>query len=259
MSKLLINENPVMIIPSLAVKIGLNEAVILQQIHYWVQTSRHVIEGRKWIFNTYKDWQEQLPFWSESTIKRTIHSLEKQGFLLSGNWNRSKMDKTKWYTINYQQLEELTEGEPTNPSEETQPNDHETTVTETDPNHTQVDLYELLDENVEKSVPQQATPTPAVEKIPVTEVIHYLNEKTNAAYKPSSPKTKELIRARSREGFTLEDFKAVIDLKAAEWLEDPVMCKYLRPETLFGSKFEAYRNQKPWKKKLNEEDFDLDE
>ncbi|WP_307852138.1 conserved phage C-terminal domain-containing protein [Neobacillus rhizophilus] len=67
------------------------------------------------------------------------------------------------------------------------------------------------------------------------------------------------MRARAREGFTLEDFKAVIYLKSAEWLEDPVMCKYLRPETLFGSKFEAYRNQKSWKKELTEEDFDLDE
>lgn len=47
MSKLLIQESPVMIIPSLAVKIGLNEAVILQQIHYWVSMSNHVIEGRK--------------------------------------------------------------------------------------------------------------------------------------------------------------------------------------------------------------------
>ncbi|MCH6265342.1 conserved phage C-terminal domain-containing protein [Neobacillus citreus] len=259
MSKLLINENPVMIIPSLAVKIGLNEAVILQQIHYWVHGSRHVIEGRKWIFNTYKDWQEQLPFWSESTIKRAIHSLEKQGLLLSGNWNRSKMDKTKWYTIDYQRLEELTESEPMNPSEEPQSADHETAATETDPNHTQVDLYELLDDNGDEYMPQPATPSPAVEKIPVAEVIHYLNEKTNAAYMPSSPKTKELIRARAREGFTLEDFKAVIDLKTAEWLEDPVMCKYLRPETLFGSKFEAYRNQKLWKKELTEEDFDLDE
>ncbi|WP_066303965.1 conserved phage C-terminal domain-containing protein [Bacillus sp. FJAT-29814] len=259
MSKLLINENPVMIIPSLAVKIGLNEAVILQQIHYWVHGSRHVIGGRKWIFNTYKEWQEQLPFWSESTIKRTIHSLEKQGLLLSGNWNRSKMDKTKWYTIDYQQLEELTEGEQITPSEEPHRADHETTAAETDPNNKQVDLYELLDDSVDESMPKQATPATVPEKIPVAEVIQYLNEKTNAAYKPSSPKTKELIRARAREGFTLEDFKAVIDLKAAEWLEDPVMCKYLRPETLFGSKFEAYRNQKSWKKELNEEDFDLDE
>jgi uncharacterized phage protein (TIGR02220 family) len=253
-SKLLINENPVMIIPSLAVKIGLNEAVILQQIHYWVHGSRHVIEGRKWIFNTYKDWQEQLPFWSESTIKRSIHSLEKQGLLLSGNWNRSKMDKTKWYTIDYQQLDELTEGEAMNPSEDPQTTEDETTATEQD--HMQVDLYEYLEDEY---TPQQTTPTPAPETIPAAEVIHYLNEKTNSAYKPSSPKTKELIRARSREGFTLEDFKTVIDVKAAEWLEDPVMCKYLRPETLFGSKFEAYRNQKSWKKELTEEDFDLDE
>jgi uncharacterized phage protein (TIGR02220 family) len=55
-------------------------------------------------------------------------------------------------------------------------------------------------------MPQQATPPPAAEKISVAEVIHYLNEKTNSAYKPSSPKTKELISARAREGFTLEDF-----------------------------------------------------
>ncbi|MCM3768453.1 conserved phage C-terminal domain-containing protein [Neobacillus niacini] len=199
MSKLLINENPVMIIPSLAVKLGLNEAVILQQIHYWVHASRHVIEGRKWIFNTYKNWQEQLPFWSESTIKRTIHSLEKQGLLLSGNWNRSKMDKTKWYAIDYQQLECLTEGEPAATPVDLKPEpavDIDTTAPGADPSHTLVDLYELLDNNEDESMP----PTPAAEIVPVAEVIRYLNEKTNSAYKPTSPKTKELIRAREREG-----------------------------------------------------------
>lgn len=96
MSKLLISEGPVMIIPSLAVKIGLNEAVVLQQIHYWVSSSSNVIKGRKWIFNTYKEWQKQLPFWSESTIKRTIRSLEDQGYLISANFNKLKIDKTKW-------------------------------------------------------------------------------------------------------------------------------------------------------------------
>ena len=98
MSKLLIYDNPIMILPKLAVKIGLNEAVVLQQIHYWLVTSAHVKEGRKWVFNTYKDWQLQLPFWSESTIKRTIKSLEDQGYLISANFNRFKMDKTKWYS-----------------------------------------------------------------------------------------------------------------------------------------------------------------
>ncbi|WP_411255314.1 hypothetical protein [Neobacillus niacini] len=85
MSKLLINESPVMIIPSLAVKIGVNEAVVLQQIHYWLRISKHTIEGRTWVYNTYEEWQKQLPFWSVSTIKRTIRSLEMLGLLLSEN------------------------------------------------------------------------------------------------------------------------------------------------------------------------------
>ncbi|MEH7159381.1 hypothetical protein [Neobacillus drentensis] len=63
MSKLLFQENPVMIIPSLAVKIGLNEAVILQQTHFWLTLSKHVIKGNRWVYNTYSDWQKQLPFW----------------------------------------------------------------------------------------------------------------------------------------------------------------------------------------------------
>ncbi|SFB19518.1 MULTISPECIES: hypothetical protein [unclassified Bacillus (in: firmicutes)] len=107
MSKLLISGRPVMIIPELALKLGLHEAVVLQQIHYWLCSSKHVIEGRKWIYNTYKEWHNQMPFWSESTIKRTIRSLEKQGFLLTGNWNSLKIDKTKWYTIDYERVVEL--------------------------------------------------------------------------------------------------------------------------------------------------------
>jgi hypothetical protein len=90
MSKLLIYDNPIMILPSLAQKIGLNEAVMLQQIHYWLVSSQHEKEGRKWVYNTYRDWQLQLPFWSESTIKRSIKSLEDQGYLLSANYNRLK-------------------------------------------------------------------------------------------------------------------------------------------------------------------------
>lgn len=74
-------------------------------------------------------------------------------------------------------------------------------------------------------------------------VIDYLNSKCNTSYKSSSKKTKSLIDARVHEGFVLEDFKKVIDIKAAEW-NDTDMAKYLRPETLFGTKFESYLNQK---------------
>jgi hypothetical protein len=105
MSNLLIQEEPIVILPELVKVIGLNEAIVFHQIHYGLLSSQHEREGRKWVYNTYKDWQLQLPFWSESTIKRTIKSLEDQGYLLSANFNRCKMDKTKWYTIVYEKLD----------------------------------------------------------------------------------------------------------------------------------------------------------
>ncbi|WP_056997854.1 hypothetical protein [Fructilactobacillus fructivorans] len=84
MSSLLINEPPLMVIPSLAKKIGLNEAMVIQQLHYWLLKSNKVHENRKWIYNTYNDWQKQFSFWSVRTIKRTISNLKKTKF--NYNW-----------------------------------------------------------------------------------------------------------------------------------------------------------------------------
>ncbi|MDM8098690.1 conserved phage C-terminal domain-containing protein [Oceanobacillus oncorhynchi] len=81
------------------------------------------------------------------------------------------------------------------------------------------------------------------EKIPFSEIVSYLNEKINSKYKPSSSKTKSLIKKRWNEGFRLDDFKKVIDVKANEWINNDKMRRYLRPETLFGNKFEGYLNQ----------------
>ena len=80
--------------------------------------------------------------------------------------------------------------------------------------------------------------------IPYSEIVEYLNEKTNSQYRPTAKKTQSLIRARYNDGFVIDDFKIVIDTKSAEWLNDSKMSKFLRPETLFGTKFESYLNQK---------------
>ena len=74
-------------------------------------------------------------------------------------------------------------------------------------------------------------------------IVDYLNLKANTKYRSSSNKTKSLIKARINEGYSEEDFKKVIDNKTDEWLNTD-MEKYLRPETLFGTKFESYLNQK---------------
>lgn len=107
MSKLLFNEQPLVISPSLATLIGLNESIVIQQIHYWLRTSKHVHNGRKWVYNTYKKWQEQFPFWSEVTVRRIFTSMENKGLIVSGNYNDMKADNTKWYSINYEKLEHM--------------------------------------------------------------------------------------------------------------------------------------------------------
>lgn len=80
--------------------------------------------------------------------------------------------------------------------------------------------------------------------IPYQDIVDYLNSKIGSHYKASSNKTRTLIHARFKEGFNADDFKTVIDKKTAEWLKDTKMQKFLRPETLFGTKFEGYLNQK---------------
>ena len=88
--------------------------------------------------------------------------------------------------------------------------------------------------------------------IPYKEIIDYLNFKTKSNYKYSTSKTKKLIKARYNEGFTIEDFKNVIDKKTIEWLNDKNMNQYLRPVTLFGTKFESYLNQPTKKRTLKD-------
>lgn len=82
------------------------------------------------------------------------------------------------------------------------------------------------------------------EDIPYKEIISYLNEKASRNYKPNGQKTKSCIKARWNDGFRLDDFKHVIDTMVKDWSGTKYE-KYLRPETLFGSKFEGYLNQAP--------------
>ncbi len=108
-SHLLINEPALQVLPSLAKVIGLNEAIVLQQLHYWLNNPKVGIEkqGEKWIFNTYEEWVENFPFWSVSTIKRIFTSLEEQGVVISAQLDAKQRDMTKFYRIDYAQLDTL--------------------------------------------------------------------------------------------------------------------------------------------------------
>ncbi len=102
------------------------------------------------------------------------------------------------------------------------------------------DIVELALDRPEKNQNSEA----------IAEIIDYLNMRTGRRFKATNRSTARLINARLNDGYTVEDFKEVIDKKCVEWMEDPHMQGYLRPETLFTpAHFESYLNQSVSQKK----------
>lgn len=101
-----------------------------------------------------------------------------------------------------------------------------------------------LEKERERELKKENSPAKAEPSLPYLEIVDYLNLKTKSKFRSSSQATQRLIKARFNDGFTLDDFKQVIDTKSDEWLRDKKMSIYLRPETLFSNKFEGYLNQK---------------
>ena len=99
-----------------------------------------------------------------------------------------------------------------------------------------------------ETLPNKENKNISVDKEKENIIIAYLNEKAGTKYRASSKATSQHIHARLEEGFTVDDFKCVIDKKCAEWLGTD-FAQYLRPVTLFGTKFEAYLNAPVFQRK----------
>ena len=112
--KLLLDEPPLIILPSLAEVIGLEPAVVLQQLHFLIRSKlerhkdqpkdieRDVHDGRVWIWNSYQQWKEKyFRFISVRSLQRIFLDLERRGLIVSGKYNQSSLDKTKWYSVVY--------------------------------------------------------------------------------------------------------------------------------------------------------------
>lgn len=117
MPKLLIDEHPLLVLPSLARAIGLPESIFLQQVHYWIESNGHLQDdGRRWIFNSYESWSQQFPWWNVGTIRRIVATLRDAGLIeTTTRFNRMGIDHTLWYTIDYTTLAQLTAPPPDPP------------------------------------------------------------------------------------------------------------------------------------------------
>ena len=110
-SKLLLDEEPMVVQPSLAKLLGINQAIILQQMHYWLKINQKKgspqIDGYYWTYNTYQEWANQFQWLSAESIKRFILDLENKGVVISRQFKRAEWDRTKSYTIDYDALENI--------------------------------------------------------------------------------------------------------------------------------------------------------
>lgn len=121
----------------------------------------------------------------------------------------------------------------TSPEIAARQNDTQSPV-DTTTEHDTTEPQPLLNEPQAPAQPKEPDPT--------EEVVNHLNRRAGTKYRPTTANTRKLVKARLKEGFTIEDMKLVIDKKCADWLNNPEMVKFLRPDTLFGNKFEGYLN-----------------
>lgn len=208
---------------------GIEEAIILENIAFWIKknetNNKNFYDGYTWTYNSAESFNKLFPYITPSKIRRCLLKLEELEVLKSGNYNKANYDKTKWYTIINVEIStfyKLKNG-----------------------------LYKL-----ENRTEQFVEPIPDINSnintdiktninnTDIKEIIDFLNLKTNSNYKHTTEGTIKIIKARFKEGYTLEDFKIVIDKKSKQWLNDEKMNSYLRPLTLFGNKFEGYLNEK---------------
>lgn len=203
-SRLLIDEQPLQVIPSLACKVGLNRATFLQQLHYWLQKpGAHVKDGKRWIFNTYEEWHEQFPFWSVEAIRKIVSQLRDKGVIeTTDKYNKRRADKTLWYTIDYEVFNALFGSEETPPDESTQtlnPPDKSTEPpdksTDVEPDKSTERYQESTettsrDSDLQSGEPPKAADTPTPEtsekvkpKAPGSFAVSELMDRVNAARK----------------------------------------------------------------------------
>jgi hypothetical protein len=113
-TRLLLDEPPLQLLPTLAVTLGLHEAIVLQQFHFWIEVNKrknvNLRDGKIWTYGSYVTWQkENFPFLSVGMVRRAIEFLEKNGIVIRGCYNSNSYDHTSWYSINYEKLDEFLE------------------------------------------------------------------------------------------------------------------------------------------------------
>jgi len=242
---LLLKVKPLVISPALAQRIGLNEAIVLQQICYWLEDTTSGVEhdGKRWIYNTIEEWTEQFPFWSEKTVKRALTSLKAHGLIYVEQLKKTQHDRTNFYAINHANPL-LTDGDKLTPSKKTNCPHREGQPVPMDRvnlGQSMGSTWAALTENTTENTTEiTTTPSCQVAAQPddewslvnrSREVLRHLNKVTGAKHTEAQSSMGH-IKSRLKDAFTVEELCLVVDYKHAHW-EGTEEYQYMRPKTLF--------------------------
>ncbi|WP_333620391.1 conserved phage C-terminal domain-containing protein [Pantoea septica] len=242
---LLLKVKPLVISPELACRIGLNEAIVLQQICYWLEDTTAGVDhdGRRWVYNTIDDWNEQFPWWSSDTVKRALTSLKKSGLIYVEQLKKTQHDRTNYYAINHANPLLTDEGKlPSSKSAICTARRGQTAPIEEGkltssmgancPRLTENTTENTTEITTEDSCQVAAQPDRDVELTDhAKKVLTHLNHTTGAKFQVCKSSL-ENIRARLAEGYELGELLLVVDYKNAHW-QNTEQAQYLRPATLF--------------------------
>jgi len=242
---LLLKVKPLVISPMLAMRIGINEAIVLQQICYWLEDTTAGIEydGKRWVYNSINAWNEQFPWWTAKTIQRTVSSLKKMGLIYVEQLKKRQHDQTNYYAINYASPL-LTDTDNLSLSRETIcPNRKGQSVPMDKVNLSQSigsNCPNVTENTTEITTEITTTPSCQVAAQPddewslvnrSREVLRHLNKVTGAKH-TEAQSSMGYIKSRLKDAFTVEELCLVVDYKHAHW-EGTEEYQYMRPKTLF--------------------------
>lgn len=221
----------------------------------WVRSIRNLVRDLEYIEN------RSVKRYSESVVHRAIKALEKDG--------RIKTEPCELGTLftvaNYEEYQGFASYR--KPNVEQQQNGDGTGMEQPKNNGGTTEEQQRNNNKKENKENKEINKNPIVEgddEIPFAEILGYLSDQASRprGYSPSSKSHRKWIRARWRDGYRMDDFKRVVDNKCAAWKGHPDHDKYLRPETLFGEKFDSYLNERTESERANgkgsrlEDDFD---
>lgn len=234
-SRLLINEMPLQVSPSLATAIGLDEALFLQQVHYWLKNSKHEDQGRYWIFNTYEEWLEQLPFFSKRKLIRIVDDLRKQELLLVRQ--ASGFDRKNWYSINYEAFRKLFESREIQPRKQRAPSRQNGTIHGA--KMASSDGAKMAPSHSAKMAPSYTESPESPENLAAPRLsAGEFNKRLMAYHKehitgsiPNPAAQGEAIKALFNDGFSAEDAEAVYEaMRGDKWRTGDVSWLTVRKE-----------------------------